>query len=548
MPEERELENTELIDVSDISANFGDELETVPGGETSEPIPVIAEPSEPVGPPVAGIRDRFAAFVIDALFLYLIYWPAMIIYRSIAMDSPAGPIPAADINGVIFHGIFLIITLMWFVIPEFAFSASVGKLLCHITVRKWDGSFVSFPSVLVRNLIRPLDLIFFPLFIVSALMEWTNWHRRIGDILGGTVVLKNLTTPPHQYALSLDMLSSASRRVAAFAIDFLLVATFAFGLGLMLTPEAPLASMILVVVSPVIIIILFILPEWIAKTSPGKWVFGLTVCMEDGSAIDLSSAVIRTLWRIFDTNPFGFLTCLFSIRRQRPGDVAAGTVVIRTRREWKGLVGLAALFFIATITLYAGTQNRDSFLSRDFKINFLPSISAEAWRKEPISEMQPNLLTRNFHFAAGDSSNTRMPPTFEPGETLYIIFDVNGYRRDETKVWLQEDLDVNYPDGSAGLKLENINDFNKEVTQEGPIRFENSIEIPQNAQVGRYSVTITIRDKLSSQELKEQRFFYIVRPESEPLQGQPPKGETPEGGTKDTTNYDTSSGVIQGTP
>lgn len=511
--ERREVENTDLIDVSDVEPRF-DDIETERGiAEESERMPGLAGQPETAGPTIASIKDRFSAFAVDAFFLYAIYWLMMVVYRSVALGAAAGPIPAAGRHGLIFHGLFLFIAMVWFVVPETAFSGSLGKMLCRLSIRRIDGSHATFFGVLLRNILKPLDLLLFPLLVGAAALEWTGWHQRLGDFVGRTVVLRKLKSPPRQYALSLDMLATASGRAMAFLIDATLFVAFAFGWALLLSPEAPLASMFLVVIFPLFAVLFFLLPERMTGSSPGKWIAGYAVCLEDGSAVDLSSALVRTLWRVFDTNPFGFLTCIFSLRRQRPGDGAAGTVVINAPREWRGLAGLGIVIAVCCAVLYAGMGNRDSFLHEDFQINFLPTIDISG-RAAKLSDMPANLITMNFRFAAGDAESVRRPAIFQPGETLFIVFEVSGYKREDAKAWLQEDLSVRYPDDSMGLKLENINDFNRELEQEGPIRFENNIAIPEGAQPGRYTVTITIRDRLARQELKEQRFFYVTPAEA----------------------------------
>ncbi|HPQ80158.1 MAG TPA: RDD family protein [bacterium] len=511
--ERREVENTDLIDVSDVEPRF-DDLETERGQrDEAEKMPGMQGQQEATGPTIASLKDRFSAFAIDAAFLYCIYWVMMALYRQIALSQAAGPIPAAGKHGLIFHSLFLFIAAVWFVVPEAAFSGSLGKILCRLSIRKVDGSYPSLIGILLRNILKPLDLVLFPVLLGAALMEWGGWHQRLGDHIGRTVVLRKLTSPPRQYALSLDILATASGRALAFLIDFALFAAFAFGWALLLTPDSPLTSMMLVLFFPAFAFLFFLLPEKLSGTSPGKWLLGYAVCMEDGSAIDLSSCTIRTAWRLFDTNPFGFLTCMFSLRRQRPGDCAAGTVVISAPREWRGLAGLGAIIIACAAVLYAGMGNRDSFLHDGFQVNFLPTIDASG-RSTKLSDMPANLITMNFRFAGGNPESIRRPAIFQPGETLYIVFEVSGYRREDSKAWLQEDLSVNYPDDSLGLKLENINDFNQELLKEGPIRFENNIAIPEGAQPGRYTVTVTIRDRLARQELKEQRFFYVTPPET----------------------------------
>lgn len=512
---EQDIENTELIDVSDIEPKFDGDLE----GETSNPnrsAPMLGTPTSNIteGPTIASLKDRFSALIIDASIIYILYWFSMIIYRTIVFESTAGPIPVNGLNGIIFHALFLFAVLLLFVVQEAAFSATLGKFLCHLTIRHIDGAYPSFISVLVRNLFRPLDIILFPLFVTAALLEWSTWHQRLGDLIGRTVVLRRLGSPPHQHALSIDILGSSSGRAIAFLIDMIIFLSFTFGWALLFSPEAIATSMMLVVLFPIAAFLFFVLPEWLTKTSTGKWVLGYTICLEDGSAIDLSSAVVRTLWRLIDCNPFGFLTSLFSLRHQRPGDSAAGSVIIKAPREWKGLIGAGITLALSGIILWSGLQNRDNFLRDDFQINFLPSV--DIGTKFRGKDLVPaHLMTKNFHFAAGDANTLRKPSIYQAGETLFLTFEVDGFKRDKNRVFLQEDLSVRYPDDTVALKLENINEFNQELVQEGPIRFENNIAIPSGAQAGRYTMIITIRDKLARQELKEQRFFYVTP--TEPL-------------------------------
>lgn len=507
-------EVTELVDVSDIEPAFnGDEMS--PGGGTEASISGLGMVRNETGPEIAGIKERFSAFTIDAGILYALYWIMLIPFRQIAFGKAEGPVPLAGIDGIAFHGLYFILAFLLFVIPEFVFCASIGKLLCGLTIRSTSGSPPSFLSVLMRNVFRPLDLVLSPFFVTPAIMEWGLWHRRLGDLVSATIVLKKPKAVPRQYVLSLDVISPASNRALAFAIDLLAFCVFSLGLILLLNPEERIFSMLVVVFLPILFTLFFLLPEWITKTSPGKWIFGFVVCQESGAAIDLASALIRTVSRPFDTNIFGYLSCLFSVRHQRPGDLAAGTVVIRSSREWKGLISLVTVVVISAATLYSGTQNRDNFLMGDFKINFLPAwdIGGLSGQEEGI---HLNLVMKNFQFAEGSPEDIRTPVIYRPGETVYLVFEVDGFKRDKKNVWLQEDLAVRYPDDSVGLKLENLNDFNQEVAEAGPIRFENHIAIPAGAMPGRYSITITIRDKFSRQELKEQRNFYIALPETQP--------------------------------
>lgn len=66
--------------------------------------------------------------------------------------------------------------------------------------------------------------------------------------------------------------------------------------------------------------------------SPGKAVMGIRVVGQDGAAVGLLASLIRNLLRIVDLFPMtygvGLLTMMISVRGQRLGDLAAGTLVV----------------------------------------------------------------------------------------------------------------------------------------------------------------------------------------------------------------------------
>ena len=82
--------------------------------------------------------------------------------------------------------------------------------------------------------------------------------------------------------------------------------------------------------------------------TPGKRLTGLRVVRSGGSPIDLMASAIRNVLRLVDGLPLSYLPTLVSVlvtrRNQRPGDVAADTVVIRDRRaiDWRPSSGAAA--------------------------------------------------------------------------------------------------------------------------------------------------------------------------------------------------------------
>jgi uncharacterized RDD family membrane protein YckC len=81
----------------------------------------------------------------------------------------------------------------------------------------------------------------------------------------------------------------------------------------------------------------FFLFETLWSRTPGKHFFGLRVCQSDGSSCTLRSALLRTLLRIIEVNPLLFgaipagIMLLVTKRKQRLGDILAGTVVIANK-------------------------------------------------------------------------------------------------------------------------------------------------------------------------------------------------------------------------
>lgn len=71
--------------------------------------------------------------------------------------------------------------------------------------------------------------------------------------------------------------------------------------------------------------------------SPGKRLGHLRVVRTSGAPVDLSASLIRNLLRLLDGITLLYLPTILTIpvsaRNQRPGDMAAGTVVIRDRSE-----------------------------------------------------------------------------------------------------------------------------------------------------------------------------------------------------------------------
>lgn len=131
--------------------------------------------------------------------------------------------------------------------------------------------------------------------------------------------------------------ASKARLIAVF-IDHLV----AFGLMLLtvaFVPESlPVVKAILFFA---IYLAYFVILEGIWSRTVGKYLQGLVVLKVDGSCCDWRAALIRGALRIVEVNPLllggipAGLVVTASARKQRIGDLLAGTLVVSDRLVWE---------------------------------------------------------------------------------------------------------------------------------------------------------------------------------------------------------------------
>ena len=84
----------------------------------------------------------------------------------------------------------------------------------------------------------------------------------------------------------------------------------------------------------------FVILEAIWSRTVGKYVQGLVVRKLDGTPCDFRAALIRSMLRIVEVNPLllggipAGLVIIASPRKQRLGDLFAGTLVVRQNSVW----------------------------------------------------------------------------------------------------------------------------------------------------------------------------------------------------------------------
>ena len=90
-------------------------------------------------------------------------------------------------------GVSLGLLVVYSTVAETFFATTVGKRLLRLSVFSVKGTRPTFAQVLVRNLIKVIDVLFAPL--VMVMMIFHPARQRMGDLLAGTIVVGPRTHP-----------------------------------------------------------------------------------------------------------------------------------------------------------------------------------------------------------------------------------------------------------------------------------------------------------------------------------------------------------------
>jgi len=137
---------------------------------------------------LAGLGSRIAAFLLDALIQVALFIIVFAAVGSVAGGGQTGDLVAAGVISatalVDFIGYFVLCEMLWS-------GRSVGKRAAGLRVVRTDGLPIGFWSSLLRNLTRLVDMMPGVVYLVgSVLVLVTPRNQRLGDLLGGTLVIR----------------------------------------------------------------------------------------------------------------------------------------------------------------------------------------------------------------------------------------------------------------------------------------------------------------------------------------------------------------------
>jgi uncharacterized RDD family membrane protein YckC len=479
---------------------------------TLEPPPEFhPEPTEPQETELesyrpATLQERFAAFFTDSLiFLYLLGGWALIL-QYFMKGNLASPLSFQRSGWILFGTTGVALHFLYYLFFEGVLTATPGKFLEGLAIQNKKGGIPSLFAILVRNLFRIVD---YPLFFVAGvgLIEATKRRQRLGDLVAGTVVVRGLAAERRRIDPETARLGGATRRSLAFVLDLLLLIPFFYGLLLVIPAERPLVSMAALHLVPTITLFYLALSESLFQTTFGKALLGLKVVQEDGRRARFSSLLVRNSFRLFDMNLLGYLCAALSTLKQRPGDIAAGTIVVRDRRGLRGWLAVPAMLLLAASAAFLGFVNPESFLKKEMILRM------GTYRLNPIPMALQRLTFKRLHLESLElgfnEEEVNKKGSFEPGSVVYLLGTISGYAIKNDRAWIQVDLQVH--DSHRNLILDRMNVINTGLPtgDKKSARIATRFALHPEATPGRYEVTLILRDVFGNTKLQEKKSFWV---------------------------------------
>lgn len=144
---------------------------------TSQNVPIVYE--------LAGLRDRFLAWLLDSLIM----WGAMLIL--LLLFLAAGFFHNEE--DFLYFLFFVCVPIFFFYTPLMEIlndGQTVGKLALRIKVVKLNGREVTLSDYIIRWVFRSIDIYFSAGSIASMLISSSDKGQRLGDLLANTTIIR----------------------------------------------------------------------------------------------------------------------------------------------------------------------------------------------------------------------------------------------------------------------------------------------------------------------------------------------------------------------
>jgi uncharacterized RDD family membrane protein YckC len=121
------------------------------------------------------------AIVLDYILVILLFWAYCKLF--VHWDAKAEGYVGRGTEMVLF-----LIIYCYFILTEYFFQQTPGKMLFRLKVVKTDGSKITFIDIVKRHLLDPVEILLAPPIAFIAVCA-TKKHQRIGDLIAKTEVV-----------------------------------------------------------------------------------------------------------------------------------------------------------------------------------------------------------------------------------------------------------------------------------------------------------------------------------------------------------------------
>ncbi len=237
--------------------------------------------------------------------------------------------------------------------------------------------------------------------------------------------------------------------------------------------------------------------EGLVGATPGKFLLGLRVNRVAGGPPSFAQALVRNLLRIVDAFAvylLGLIVALISKKRQRVGDLAAQTIVVK---EAHGAGKRAAAGFFLALWVAAAVFG-SIFVRRHTRVP--PTTFAIA----------------SLRFADSETAPPRLNAEYKPLEEVRLYYEVPGYQRDrDARVAVVTLNQVMAPNGKPFFETKTIQIRQRVGEQAGPLKMHFSIGLPSWAPPGKYAINIQAEDQVGHKTQTASPTFTVNAPSLE---------------------------------
>jgi uncharacterized RDD family membrane protein YckC len=328
-------------------------------------------------------------------------------------------------------------------------------------------------------------------------------------------------------------LASVGDRMLAVVLDTLVFFAFFWTAGMWLAPHfggvtpqgfslEGMPALVTIALSIVPFFVYYVCLEWWFATTLGKVVVGARIVGADGGGMDFRRSLIRNLFRLIDglgVYVVAAFALLLTKRRQRLGDLAAGTVVVR--HDYPALVRAAVLLVLlvvpvatvvgawwlwgrqaqGTTTTVNTTTATGSTSSTGQGTAAGGSGASSSSGGGPLGDVSDGpFLVTGLRLAAGEHGPDRPNAVFKPGEAPTLLFQITGFATQGAQGGRVR-LSIQGRDGEGvPLNEPTVREFAAPANA-ASLRSWANLTLPEYVVAGAYRLEVTLEDLVGSHKV-----------------------------------------------